>query len=285
MDGTKILTCKGCGIDKTIKNYYLDKYKPDGLRKGQYCKQCVKEYMAKKPLEKLNKTEINDEELKKMFSNTEYDNQKGKTTCHSAVFIGASKSGKSTLIKHLVKILEDRYDLIIIFSESLHDPMYDFINYGEKSKYLAFGAFNSNIILDIFEVNKCTKNALNILVLFDDLTNLKTRDNNEILQMFIRGRNSGISIFYSTQHYTLINKAMRSNANYIFLLRTNSSVKASLAEQFLVGVVKPPETIQGKQKRIDWLVDYITNGTMNYSSLIVDNLADPPRVIKYKPIL
>lgn len=270
--------CKECNQDLPLSSFYKDKYKYNGL-KQEKCKDCIKKLKTNKISSDNN---ISTEQLLNKFQDTEYDKTKCKTTCYSSIFIGSSKSGKSTLIKHLLKLLEPRFDLIVIFSESLHDSMYDFINYDEKSKYIAFDIFQPQIIRDLFEINKQTKNSLNILVLFDDLTNISNRDNNEILQMFIRGRNSGINIWYSTQHYSLIGKAMRANANYIFLLRTNISVKQSLIEQFLYGIVKVPDSITSRTRKIDYLVDYLTSKTLDYGILIIDNLADPPTVYHYK---
>lgn len=279
------IVCKKCGIEKHRSEYYKDKHRASGLKHDNICKKCILDYKNNKVVKQNNEQgNISKEDLLKLYDDTEYDKGIAKKTHFSSLFIGSSKSGKSTLIKHMIKELEERYDLIIIFSQSLHDPMYDFINYGEKSKYIAFDDFNKSIINDIFKLNKLTKNALNVLVLFDDLVNLSTRDNNEITQMFIRGRNSGISILYSTQHYSLMNKAVRANANYIFLLRTNSpSVRISLAEHFLYNILPVPISNQSsKTRKLEYYNNYIMDKTQNYGIIIVDNLSDPPKILNYK---
>lgn len=275
----QLYNCKACNESKPIGQFYRDKYKYNGL-KYEYCKTCAKQFKQTKHAQLGDR--IDKDKLMTLYADTPHDISIGKTTCHSSLFIGSSKSGKSTLIKDMILTLKHKYDLIIVFSESLHDGIYSYIDYGDKSNFICFDSFDESIIEDLFTLNKQTNNTFNFLVLFDDMTGLKTRDSNAITQLFIRGRNSGISIFFSTQHYALINKAVRTNCNYVYLLRTNSpSVRSTLAEQFLYNVLKTPPSLTSKTKKLDWYNNYLVDNTSNYGIIIINNLSDPPEVYKY----
>jgi hypothetical protein len=59
---------------------------------------------------------------------------------------------------------------------------------------------------------------LDILIIFDDCVSVKQKYQDEILQVFTRERNVGISIMFVSQSPALMNKVWRDNSDYVMLL-------------------------------------------------------------------
>jgi hypothetical protein len=220
--------------------------------------------------------------IMQMFSDTETDAKIGKKTCHSAIFIGASKSGKTTMIARILELIQDRYDLILFFSYSLHDPVYKFIDRSPESKYMLYDDFSPEAIKMAFKLNKKTNNALQILIIMDDMIGGKIKHSDVILQAMSRGRNSGISIFLSSQSATLLEKSGRSNVNYMFILSPGpGDMQTTVVEKFLYNAIQlpayDPNTGKAftKRKKTEHLTALLNSKNENHGCLLLNMLEKP----------
>jgi len=269
--------CRKCLIKKNINNFTRDRGKYDGY--STQCRECIQNKQKETKEETLVQFDIVD-----LYKDTEYDQDKNKTTHYSSVFIGSSKSGKSTMLKHVVNRISYKYDLICVFSNSLSDPMYNFIEYDDESKYIAFDEYKADVIRDLFTLQKETDNKMSILLLFDDCISTSSKDSNMLLQTFVRGRNSGMSIIFSSQSPTMINKTARANANYVYILKNNSPLMLeTIIENFCEGYIKYPEHIKNKSRRMEFYKKYLIDKTKDYHAILIDMLNC--EVYRYKVFL
>lgn len=268
MNQEEMKICKKCGQPKPKSEFYKDSRELDKLMTR--CKDCFHKRTEQKDIINTLNEYAN---IKEMFKDNDYDIDKNKTTHYSALWIGSSKSGKSTQIKHVLNTIDNKYDLIVVFSNSLSDPMYSFIDYSDNSKYIAFEEFDAKVIGDLFSLNKAIGNALSILLLFDDCISHSSKDAHYLTQCFTRGRNSGISIIFSTQSPVMIGRVARSNANYIFICKNNSPlINETISDNFIDGVIPVPNYANTSSKRKEYYKQFLMEKTKDYHSIVVDLL-------------
>jgi len=117
---------------------------------------------------------------------------------------------------------------------------------------LAFDEYKPEIIKGIGDKNEKRKaegkKPFNVLVLFDDTSGNKIKNDDQILQTYINGRHKNLSVIFITQSYSLANSTWRSNSDIIMLLRQNSSqARKSVRETILDGSVYVDEGLNEKR--------------------------------------
>jgi len=143
--------------------------------------------------------------------------------------IGSSKSGKTTLIKYLLKH-QFADDLKIFMTQSPQAEIYDTIK-----KECAFApAYIPDIIKMCSRINKGTKNHYPFLVIVDDVVGVKNDPTmTKLLCLF---RNHAISSICGGQDLTLLSATGRANLNHIILMaqRTSNRIEDNV-KNFLRG--------------------------------------------------
>ncbi len=151
----------------------------------------------------------------------------------SALLLAGSMSGKTTLmvqaVKNLLKNHKDRYDLILIFSESisalpLNDlPLHD--------KIQIYPIFIPQLISFIMKVNQASNLRYSVLVILDDILRLKGE---AIDKLLLVARNSGISTIICTQKIKGISPSARASVHNIYILGSrNSEEREQMVNIFL----------------------------------------------------
>jgi len=137
-----------------------------------------------------------------------------KTGGVSIGLIGSTRSGKTTLLKYLIKKYFDEH-ITILMSNSIHAPIYKEIEDCIKSPI-----YSPTIIKEGYEINRKCDNHYPFLFILDDVVDKKF--DKELLKLFTIYRNSGISAILSIQSPILLNSASRGNINFVMLGRLNS---------------------------------------------------------------
>lgn len=117
------------------------------------------------------------------------------------VICGASGSGKSNILINIINKMDDTFEKIIIFTQDKDEQLYNYIE--EKIP---------NDELEIFEGIKEVNNykfedldPKQYLIIFDDMCIESEKKQQQICELFIRGRKMahkcGISLIYLTQSY------------------------------------------------------------------------------------
>ena len=182
------------------------------------------------------------------------------------IFSSISRSGKSTLINYIIKKIKHLYDVIILFSQNSHNDIYD-----ESIYDIKINRNHKQVIKQIRYFQKKTKNKLNFMIVFDDYTSNRIKSDTTLTNLFVNGRNANISVIFSAQEHTMINKIVRLNSRFVFILKQNNPQSNMRAvENFLYGFVQPPKDIKLKKYKIEWCQKFLLSHTQNYNAIVLD---------------
>jgi hypothetical protein len=169
------------------------------------------------------------------------------------------------------------FDLIVTFSYSAINPTYDFVT------DLKFKDYDAGVIKDIYAFQERTKYKYKILLIFDDLVSTKMKEQDGIIQSFIRGRNANISIVVSTQIFNLISKKNRGNCDFMFIGKTNTAEnRITMCEALLANNVKYPKNLRNKTERMEYLDKWLIRKTEDKHFIVVDMFDDAEKIYDYK---
>jgi hypothetical protein len=90
-----------------------------------------------------------------------------------------------------------------------------------KGKCVNSDFYFPEVLRDMYKINHETKNNYQFLAIIDDVPD--KREDVEMKRLMTIYRNSRISCIVCAQTATMVNKMARSNINYVFLGRMNSS--------------------------------------------------------------
>jgi molybdopterin-guanine dinucleotide biosynthesis protein len=185
------------------------------------------------------------------------------------------RSGKSTMIKYIYPHLYKEFDIVIFLSNSIHNEIYDFVK-GPK-----FNDYYPEMISDIMKFNEKTKNMFTICIITDDLVSYQKKNSDEMLQLFVRGRNVKISPILSSQGITLVNNQSRNNLDYCIIGNFPSTeARKVVVSNFISGNVPLPHTKMSKSDKEDYYNQFVLHHTKDHSFIILDNIDH--KVYKFK---
>jgi hypothetical protein len=134
----------------------------------------------------------------------------------SFVLCGSTRSGKTTILNYLYKT-HFKNHISILMSNSLNSDAYDML----KKNCATSDFYHGDILKDCYKINHATKNHYEFFAIIDDVPD--KREDPEMKRLMTIYRNSRISSIVCAQTATMINKMARSNINFVFLGRMNSS--------------------------------------------------------------
>jgi hypothetical protein len=186
---------------------------------------------------------------------------------YSMLIAAIRRSGKTTMIRYIYPFLAQTYDIVLFISNSIHNPVYNFVT-GPR-----FPCHNPQMFKDILKLQRRTGNLFRICVILDDCISIGKKDDDALLQFFIRGRNSNVTILLSSQSTKMINKNNRMNTDFI-IIGNNPSAEAreDVLKSFLLGAVPIPKFIKTKSQKVDYLNKYLLHHTKDKGFLIMDNV-------------
>lgn len=171
-------------------------------------------------------------------------------TGNTLFIVGSSKAGKSyALIKLYEKYYKkDKSFACILFTDSPQSPHYKYLR-DNGMICSPEGGFNDNcknLITKIKALQTKLDNPINVLLMFDDVLNIRYSD--VIQKALLVYRNSNISTIISIQYPNLLNKSMRANLNNIMLFRFNSDETVEVAIKAFCGSYEPFLSLPDNQK-------------------------------------
>lgn len=156
----------------------------------------------------------------------------------TAFVCGGSSCGKTTLLMdaltNILRDYPDRYDVILIFSESLNsEPLQEFARESSYKVHM-FNVFIPELVTLAVDINKRTDNRLGVLCILDDaVEGLRGKVSSKMINIF---RNSGISTIISIQYIKMVTPAARSSFHSVYILGArNSEIRKSIIDTFLKG--------------------------------------------------
>lgn len=180
---------------------------------------------------------------------------------YTIVMIGASRSGKTTVMKHIVdKYLKGK--ILFFTSFNNHHEIYK-----DMPKHtIVCSDFHPEIIQEFHTLQKETKNKHKACFIFDDAIGGQLKNHKEITRLFSVYRNSDMCGIFNAQAPTLVSPVGRSNANYILLFRQNSAGEVeTICKDFLRGYF--PRSWK-MNDRIVWYME----ATADHHFILIDNI-------------
>ena len=198
------------------------------------------------------------------------------------VFAAPSSSGKTTVLSnYITDIYRDCFERIYIFSPSINvdstwDPTKAYISKHiskqEDEPDFYYDTFDSEALMAILDTQKKvieyqkkqkdTKRLFSILVIVDDHADdaAVCRQNRSLIELFVRGRHSLISVIVATQKYALLSPTIRVNASQIIVFRIRNAQDLEMIVSELSALIDKKTMLEIYRKATD----------IQYSFLYVD---------------
>ena len=177
----------------------------------------------------------------------------------SMIMCGSTRSGKTTLLNYFFKRhFQDH--ISILMSNSLHSDAYNYL----KKKCVTSDFYFPELLKEMYKINHGTKNHYEFLAIIDDVPD--KREDPEMKRLMTIYRNSRISCIVCVQGATIVNKLARSNINYVFLGRMNSSSEIERnIKEYLQGHF--PSSLKMTEK-----IQLYKRLTENYQWIVLDHI-------------
>lgn len=148
----------------------------------------------------------------------------------SFLFLGSTRSGKTTMIKEVFDtFFSDHISILHTCS-----PQASIYSHFKKKTALA-PSFCSEIIEETMKINQHVNNKYEFVHIIDDC--VSSKNDKTMVKMLTIGRNSNLSCVISGQELSILNAIGRSNVNFVFLGKLNSSMAVEKAiKSYLLGI-------------------------------------------------
>ena len=203
------------------------------------------------------------------------------------------RSGKTVLIKDLVRRIGFRFDVIIFKSlsqtslEDYHESFGDQIEFNDGKKVaIGYGIYKPGD-RTIKKLSKNRGSGAKILVVMDDILSKKTKNDDGILDLYVHGRHQNVSCIFSSQRVTYIDPTVRENSDIFIVLNANTgSTLEFIIKELLEGTKYDniESTIgmkKGEAKVFN--TELVRKCTEGYSAMVFDNING--RIESYTPSL
>ena len=188
----------------------------------------------------------------------------------SFVLCGSTRSGKTTILNYLYKT-HFKNHISVLMSNSLNSDAYDML----KKTCVTSDFYHPEVLKEMYKINHATKNHYEFFAIIDDVPD--KREDPEMKRLMCIYRNSRISSIICAQTATMINKMARSNINYVFLGRMNSSSESERnIKDYLTGHL--PTTMKMSEK-----IKWYQHATSDYKWIVLDQINGSMFITKLQP--
>jgi hypothetical protein len=177
------------------------------------------------------------------------------------MLIGASRSGKTTLLKYLYKTHFSKY-ITTMFSMNRHADIYEDLS----DKVMVADKFHHELLRESHEINSLCGNKFPFLFISDDYVDHSIKNNPEITRAMTIYRNANVSSIWSFQGRTLMSAVGRNNANYICVLKQQTPMEwENVIKEFLSMWLPTGMTMKE-------MVDFCKMATVDHQFFMIDNI-------------
>ncbi len=169
----------------------------------------------------------------------------------TTLILGSSFSGKTYLLTQELELIKPyEYDLIILFTESIHVPCLDKIR--NRPDIIIKEGFQEEIPSFLKKLNSKLGLRFKFLLILDDIISEKSTRKSTLGKMITTYRNSNISTVVLAQYPTIIQKESRSNFHQMVVTGLRSpEANKSFADRFdVLHWTKERMKIEGNDKKI-----------------------------------
>ena len=179
----------------------------------------------------------------------------------SVIAIGASRSGKTTALKHIV---EQYMEGKILFLTSFNDHADIYKDMPKRT--IISRSFHPEILKDYHILQHESKNKYKVCFIYDDAVGNELKNSKEITKLLTIYRNSDMSSIFSAQSPTLVSPAGRSNGNFILLFALNASNEIEKIVKDYLRSYFPKEMTMNE--RVIWYKKNMSD----HNFLLIDNI-------------
>jgi glutaredoxin-related protein len=188
----------------------------------------------------------------------------------SFILCGSTRSGKTTILNWLYKTHFKKH-VSVLMSNSLNSDAYDML----KKTCVTSDFYHPEVLKEAYKINHATKNHYEFFMIIDDVPD--KREDPEMKRLMTIYRNSRISSIVCAQTATMVNKMARSNINFVFLGRMNSSSEIERnIKDYLQGHL--PTNMKMTEK-----IRLYKEWTSNYQWIVLDNINGHMFLTKLQP--
>jgi GTPase SAR1 family protein len=179
----------------------------------------------------------------------------------SIFLLGASRSGKSTMLRYLYKTYFSHY-ITLFLSMNLHADIYRSLG----DKMILMDEYHPEILQEMHKINAETGNKFPFLYVNDDFVSHRIKNDAEILRLLTLYRNAGMSSIQSFQGQTLMNPVGRAQVNLVLIFAQNTAREYErVIKEYMIGWI--PEGMTLKES-VKWMMV----ATQNHQCVVLDQL-------------
>jgi hypothetical protein len=190
----------------------------------------MKKSRQKKSKDIINFYELPDvQQFARHFNNPTYDplTQPLKHPNLRMVICGASGSGKSNILLNILNLMENTFEKILIFTQDKEEQLYQYLENKLSPDELEIFEGIENVMGFNFDNLEPKQH----LIIFDDMCIESEKKQQNICELFIRGRKMaqsyGCSLIYLTQSYFQTPPVIRKQMTSLILRKINGKRDAS----------------------------------------------------------
>lgn len=179
----------------------------------------------------------------------------------SIALIGASRSGKTTMLRHLYR----KYFPLTIATIFTMNPQAD-IYKDFPRRMIVSEMYHPELLREAHEINRLTDNKFPFLFISDDYVDMRIKTDAEITRALTIYRNSNISTIFSFQGRTLMSAVGRNNINYVAIFKQNSNGEYEAVIKEFLGMWLPTDMTMREA------IDFVRKATEDHHFFFIDNI-------------
>lgn len=186
--------------------------------------------------------------------------------------VGASRSGKSTLLKFIMKKFFKR-EITTFFTMNPHADMYKSLS----DQVIVSDEYHGEVIHDAYEINKLSENKYRFLFVSDDYVDTKIKNDPEITRCLTIYRNAFVSTIFSMQSRVLGNSVGRNNVNYVCIFKQNTAKEYEEVVKDYLSMWLPPDMTMREA------VEFVARMCADHHFFFIDNIVGECYLTKLTP--
>lgn len=175
--------------------------------------------------------------------------------------IGASRSGKTTLMKYLFRTYFKKH-ITVMTTMNPHADIYSDLD----SKVLIANEYHPELLREMHELNSESGNKYPFLFISDDFVNNKIKNDPEVTRALTIYRNAGVSSIWSFQGRTLMNAVGRNNLNYVAILKQQTPKEYEAVIKEYLSMYLPTEMTMKE------MIEFCRLATEDHQFFFLDNI-------------
>lgn len=190
----------------------------------------------------------------------------------SIALIGASRSGKTSLLRHLY-MTYFRQCVSVMFSMNPHADIYASF----PSKLIVSEMYHPELLAEAHQINRLCGNKIPFCFISDDYVDMRIKTDAEITRALTIYRNSNINTIFSFQGRVLMSAVGRNNINYVAIFKQNSTAEFEAVIKEFLGMWLPTDmTIRDA-------IEYVRRMTEDHHFFFIDNIKGECYICKLTP--